>query len=68
MKRLRTIDSFFKKRDDGDKLESDIPFTSNDNAPISTEQPHDSHQTSNIIEPQEKVFDDASLELERDPG
>ena len=24
--RLRTIDSFFRKRDDGDKLESDIPF------------------------------------------
>ncbi|CAN6580290.1 unnamed protein product [Malus baccata var. baccata] len=68
MKRLRTIDSFFKKRDDGDKLESDIPSVSNDNAPISTEQPHDSHQTSNMIEPQEKVFDDASLELERDPG
>ncbi|XP_050157457.1 uncharacterized protein LOC126631338 [Malus sylvestris] len=68
MKRLRTIDSFFKKRDDGDKLESDIPSASNDNAPISTEQPYDSHQTSNIIEPQEKVFDDASLELERDPG
>ncbi|CAN6684575.1 unnamed protein product [Malus baccata var. baccata] len=68
MKRLRTIDSFFKKRDDGDKLESDIPSASNDNAPISTEQPHDSHQTSNMIEPQEKVFDDASLELERDPG
>nr|XP_028962168.1 zinc finger MYM-type protein 1-like [Malus domestica] len=68
MKRLRTIDSFFKKKDDGDKLESDIPSASNDNAPISTEQPYDSHQTSNIIEPQEKVFDDASLELERDPG
>ncbi|CAN6547093.1 unnamed protein product [Malus baccata var. baccata] len=56
-------------RDDGgDKLESDIPSASNDNASISTEQPHDSHQTSNIIEPQEKVFDVASLELERDPG
>ncbi|CAN6561886.1 unnamed protein product [Malus baccata var. baccata] len=70
MKRLRTIDSFFKKRDDrhGDKLNSGIPSASNDNAPISTKQPHDSHQTSNTIEPQEKDFDDASLELERDPG
>nr|XP_028961608.1 uncharacterized protein LOC114826076 [Malus domestica] len=62
------MDSFFKKRDDGDKLESDIPSAYNDNAPISTEQPHDSHQTSNIIEPQETVVDDAALELERDPG
>ena len=64
MKKLRTIDSFLKKIDDGDKLESDIPSTSNDNAPVSTKQPHNPYQKSNIIEPQEKVFDDASLELE----
>ena len=43
MKRLRTIDSFFTKRDGGDKLESDIPSASNDYAPISTKQAHDSH-------------------------
>ncbi|CAL2241317.1 unnamed protein product [Prunus armeniaca] len=67
-KRAKTIDSFFKKKNDGDKLDNDKASTFNDKASTFNDKASPSiespHHTSPLVEPNQ--FDVAFLE--RDPG